>query len=133
MTARSCLALLCLLPIMACASTPTRSTAVSPRHTGELRWAAEDQIVPIRTASDVVGRYRSIPDGREVIEIAEGPGAVLTITSSHRPRYEVVLNQNGDLGVFGSGGARLLRHGERTVLHMLWCYMELSYERVERP
>jgi hypothetical protein len=132
MTARSWLALLGLLPIMACASPPTRSEPVHPRHTGEPRWTAEeDRIVPIRAASDVVGRYRSIPDGREVIEIAEGRGSVLTITSSHRPRYEVVLKQDGDLSVPGSGSARLLRRGERTLLRVLWCYMELSYERIE--
>ena len=87
---------------------------------------ADDEHIPIRTADDVVGWYRSVLGDGELIWIDVSAGA-LTLWSDGQP-YPLTISPDGRLLGFGQVGATLVRRGDRRELQIGWCYQYRIYE-----
>jgi hypothetical protein len=90
-----------------------------------------DELLWIRDARDVVGRYRNVVGSPGPLTITAEAGQ-LFMEIPHE-RYVVAIRENGTLAVRGHFGARLLRRGGRTLLSVSWAYAFGLYERTDQP
>jgi hypothetical protein len=115
---------LLLASLAGCAHAPP------PREAREPISAPGDRLVPIRLASDVVGDYESVDaKGTIAASIAAGDGGSLILHMADGEWYPMAIRDDGTLSMPGHFGARLIRRGDRTFLHVSWAYRTGSYER----
>jgi len=80
-----------------------------------------DERVQVRTAADVVGRYRSVLND-EVLTIYVDSGELMMWSNHDSEPRRMAIASDGGVGVGASLHAGLVRRQGRVMLHILWCY-----------
>lgn len=110
---------LAALLALGCAHRPAPAPVV---HIPDLDYALPgDERVPVRTAADVVGRYRSVMNN-EVLTVYVDSGELMMRSNHDDEPRRMALRSDGGLGVDASLRAGLVRRRGRMMLHIDWCY-----------
>jgi len=90
-----------------------------------------DERVPVRSAADLVGRYRSVVND-EVLTIFVDSGQLMMRSSHQRAPQGMAIASDGGVGVDASLRGGLVRRQGQVMLRILWCYRWGLY-RLEQP
>jgi len=88
--------------------------------------------VTIRSRSEVVGQYKSLYAKADTVAASielDDTGA-LVLREASGSQYPIRLRDDGNPAMAGHYNSWLTRQGNRTVLHVLWCYRLGLYERI---
>lgn len=89
-----------------------------------------DELVRVREAGDIVGRYRDVFGSPGQVTITADAG-VLTMKVPPTARFTLSIGDNGTLAVSTFGHAQLFRRGNRTLLNVSGCYWAGLFERTD--